>query len=109
MYFVCGRSNFEKEIKKIFKFFVMISFKCEQGLYFIIFKRTMHMKKGSVTGISGSLIVKLSGVEESNSQVKGAQDSSCECKFLNSMYASFGDLIFIALCNLAFRKLNILC
>lgn len=51
----------------------MISFKYEQGLYFIIFKRTMQMKKASVTGISGSLIVKLSGVEEGNSQVKGAE------------------------------------
>lgn len=92
MYFVCGRSSFEKEIKTC-KFHVMIIPKYEQGLYFIIFKRTMHMKKASVTGFSGSLIVKLSGVEKGNSQ----QCSGFECKFLNSVYVSFGDLIFIAL------------
>lgn len=73
MYFVCGRSSFEKEIRKTRKFRVMISFKCEQGLCFIIFQRTMQMKKASVTGISGCLIVKLSGVEEGNSQVKDAK------------------------------------
>lgn len=67
----------------------------------------MHMRKASVTGISGGLIVILSGVEEGSSQVKGAQCSNSECKFLNSMYVSFGDLIFITSCNLAFRKLNI--
>lgn len=76
-------------------------------MYFIILEKTMHMKKASVTGISGSLIVSLSAVEEGNRLVKGAHCSSFECKFLNSMYASFRDLIFITLCNLAFRKLNI--
>lgn len=54
-------------------------------------KDSMHMRKVSVTGISGSLIMTLSGVEEDNSQVKGAQCSSFKCKFLNSMYVSFGE------------------
>lgn len=58
MYFVCGRCSFAKAIWKIFKFCVMISFKCEQGFGFFIVKRTVYMKRSSITAISGSLILK---------------------------------------------------
>lgn len=75
--------------------------------YFFIFERTVYMKSSSITGISGSLILKLTGVGEGNSQVKGAQNSSFECKCLYSSCVLFGDLVFIALCDLAFSELSV--
>lgn len=61
--FVCDRSSFAMVIRKILNFCVTISFKCEQVflIFFLVSKRTVYMKSSSITGISGSLILKLTG------------------------------------------------
>lgn len=48
MYFECGRSSFVKVIWKIFKFCVIISFKCEQGFGFLSSKELCTRKEAAL-------------------------------------------------------------